>query len=156
MRLIHDHHRATQFQHIAERRNGRAAVRPFQQADLSLRQTAEMVHQLAVSVIDLAALCFVHTEGLKRGHDHHRAAVIVRALGIECLAHIHDPHVFAEPLGQSEAIGMCAVPQGIQGLFADCVGGHQPQGDGGVCLQIGVSHKPHRMGGEQGLAPACR
>ena len=97
-----------------------------------------MVHKFTAGVIDLAPFGRFDAEGLDGGDDHHRPAIIVRALRVEGFTGGQDADVLPKPLGEGLAERVRPILKRLQRLFADGVRRDQPQHARVVDLQEGV------------------
>ena len=155
MRLVDNHHRTAQPQHVHQRRL-RLAIRARQQIVQPVgRHVQQMFGKRSVLVIHLAPGRVRRAKRLYRRNNHHRLAFHRRTRQPQRFLDGHHLHRAARQL-QRAAIRMARIAQRIGGLIQYGIARHQPQHHRTLGAHEIVDRQPRRVARQQRLAAAGR
>ena len=155
--LVDDHRRPVHPQHVGEARLRRVLALGRQLGQglpLLGGESLEVVLQLPVGLVDLAALGVLRAEGLDRGDDHHALRLQRRAAEVQGGLDVADGEAALEGPLQLQPVRVPAVPQGVDRLLHDLGAGGEPEDRARFPLAHDLEHGPHRPGGDGGLPAA--
>jgi len=151
--LIHSDDGAAQLEDICQRINGRTIRALFQFIECFWSVTGKVIHQRTGGFIHFTPFGILHAERLNGGNYDCSTGIQRGACDIEGFGAVEDSHR-AERAFEGAAIGMLAVFERFQGLFADGIGGHQPEDKAVIGLQQVFGGDADGVASNEGFAAA--